>query len=66
MLLLNLTCSSRVSGNGIPPAPKFELQDRGKTARLTVRFAALPPAGPPLTLTLIDESRAAEFKVSVD
>jgi suppressor for copper-sensitivity B len=51
------------AGDGIPPAPKVELQDAGKTARLTVRLAALPPAGRPLTLTLIDENRAAEFKV---
>jgi suppressor for copper-sensitivity B len=51
------------AGNGIPPAPKVELQDAGKTARLTVRLAALPPPGRPLTLTLIDENRAAEFKV---
>jgi suppressor for copper-sensitivity B len=40
-----------------------ELQDAGKTARLTVRLAALPPVGRPLTLTLIDENRATEFKV---
>jgi suppressor for copper-sensitivity B len=51
------------AGNGIPPAPKVELQDAGKAARLTVRLAALPPVGRPLTLTLIDENRAAEFKV---
>ena len=51
------------AGDGIPPAPKVELQDAGKTARLTVRLAASPPAGRPLTLTLIDENRAAEFKV---
>ena len=50
------------AGNGIPPAPKVELQDVGKTARLTVRLAALPPPDRPLTLTLIDENRAAEFK----
>ncbi|WKA29537.1 protein-disulfide reductase DsbD domain-containing protein [Bradyrhizobium roseum] len=54
------------AGNGIPPAPKVELQDGGKTARLTVRLAGLPPAGRPLTLTLIDENRAAEFKAPVD
>lgn len=53
------------AGNGIPPAPMVELQDAGKTARLTVRLAALPPAGRPLILTLIDENRAAEFKVPV-
>src|SRR5260370_329108 len=51
------------AGNGIPPAPKVELHDAGKTARLTVRLAALPPPDRPLTLTLIDENRAAEFKV---
>jgi suppressor for copper-sensitivity B len=51
------------AGDGIPPAPKVELQDAGKTARLTVRLAALPPVGRPLTLTLIDENRATEFKV---
>jgi suppressor for copper-sensitivity B len=51
------------AGNGIPPAPKVELQDAGKTARLIVRLAAFPPAGRPLTLTLIDENRTAEFKV---
>jgi suppressor for copper-sensitivity B len=51
------------AGDGIPPAPKVELQDGRKTARLTVRLAALPPAGRPLTLTLIDENRTAEFKV---
>ena len=53
------------AGDGIPPAPKVELQDAGKTARLTVRLAALPPFGRPLTLTLIDENRATEFKVPV-
>jgi len=51
------------AGNGIPPAPKVELQDAGKTARLTVRLAALPPPDRPLTLTLVDEHRAAELKV---
>src|SRR5260221_6981730 len=51
------------AGNGIPPAPKVELQDAGKTARLIVRLAALPPPDRPLTLTLIDENRAAEFKL---
>ena len=50
-------------GDGIPPAPEVELQDAGRAARLTVRLAALPPAGRPLTVTLIDENRAAEFKV---
>lgn len=52
------------AGNGIPPAPKVELEDAGKSVRLTVRLAALPPVGPPLTVTLVDGARAAEFKVS--
>jgi suppressor for copper-sensitivity B len=50
------------AGNGIPPAPKVELQDAGKIARLTVRLVALPSPDRPLTLTLVDENRAAEFK----
>ena len=50
------------AGNGIPPAPKVELQDAGKTARLTVQLATLPPPDRPLTLTLVDENRTAEFK----
>jgi len=54
------------AGSGIPPAPKVELQDGGKIAHLTVRLAALPPAGRPLTLTLIDGNRAAEFKVPAE
>jgi suppressor for copper-sensitivity B len=51
------------AGDGIPAAPEVELRDAGKAARLTVRLAALPPAGRPLTLTLIDQNRTAEFKV---
>ncbi len=51
------------AGDGIPPAPKVELQDAGRSARLTVRLASLPPSGRPLTLTLIDQNRAAEFRV---
>jgi suppressor for copper-sensitivity B len=50
------------AGNGIPPAPKVDLHGAGKTARLTVRLAALPRPDRPLTLTLVDENRAAEFK----
>lgn len=50
------------AGNGIPPAPKVDLHGDGKTARLTVRLGALPPSDRPLTLTLVDENRAAEFK----
>lgn len=47
------------TGNGIPAAPQVDLGVGGKTARLTVRLPALP--GRPLTLTLTDEGRAAEF-----
>ena len=50
------------AGNGIPPAPRVDLHGAGTTARLTVRLAALPPPDHPLTLTLVDENRAAEFK----
>jgi len=62
-LLSGPTCLSKAPGNGIPPAPKVELQDAGKTARLTVRLAALPPPDRPLTLTLIDENRRRRIKV---
>jgi suppressor for copper-sensitivity B len=52
------------TGNGIPEAPAVDLQDGGKTARLTVRLPALPPADRPLTLTLTDQGRSAEFPVN--
>jgi suppressor for copper-sensitivity B len=48
-------------GNGLPAAPEVALGAGGKTARLTVRLATLPPADRSLTLTLTDEGRAAEF-----
>jgi suppressor for copper-sensitivity B len=51
------------TGDGIPAAPDVDLQDGGRTVRLTVRLPALAPAGRPLTLTLIDGDRAAEFQV---
>jgi suppressor for copper-sensitivity B len=51
------------AGSGIPPAPKVELRDRGKLARLTVRLPAFPAADRPLTLTLVDRNRAVEFTV---
>jgi suppressor for copper-sensitivity B len=50
-------------GDGIPPAPQVLLQDGGKTVHLTVRLAALPRTNPPLTLTLTDGGRAAEFQL---
>jgi suppressor for copper-sensitivity B len=53
------------TGEGIPAAPAVDLGDGGKTARLTVRLPALPPADRPLTLTLTDEGRSAEFPVNV-
>jgi suppressor for copper-sensitivity B len=52
------------TGNGLPAAPEVALGDGGKTARLAVRLPALPPAGRPLTLTLTDDGRAAEFSVN--
>ena len=54
------------AGNGIPAAPQVDLGDGGKTARLTVRLPALPPVGRPLTVTLTDEGRAAEFPVNAN
>ncbi len=52
------------TGEGIPAAPAVDLGDGGKTARLTVRLPALPPADRSLTLTLTDEGRSAEFPVN--
>ena len=51
-------------GSGIPAAPKVELQANGRAARLTVRIAQVPPSDRPLTLTLTDQNRAAEFQVN--
>ena len=51
-------------GSGIPAAPKVELQANGKAARLTVRISQVPPSDRPLTLTLTDQDRAAEFQVN--
>jgi suppressor for copper-sensitivity B len=51
------------AGNGLPAPPQVDLGDGGKTARLTVRLPALPPAGRSLTVTLTDENRSAEFPV---
>jgi suppressor for copper-sensitivity B len=52
------------TGEGIPAAPAVDLGDGGKTARLTVRLPILPPADRPLTLTLTDQGRSAEFPVN--
>ncbi|WMT75984.1 protein-disulfide reductase DsbD domain-containing protein [Bradyrhizobium sp. Ash2021] len=49
-------------GSGIPAAPEVDLGDGGKAARLTVRLPAQPKAERPLTLTLTDGERAAEFE----
>jgi suppressor for copper-sensitivity B len=51
------------TGEGIPAAPEVALGDGGRTAHLAVRLPALPPAGRPLTLTLTDQDRSAEFVV---
>lgn len=50
-------------GNGIPAAPRVELANDGLTAHLTVRLSSSPLPDRPLTLTLTDGSRAAEFAV---
>jgi suppressor for copper-sensitivity B len=51
-------------GNGIPAAPKIELQANANAARLTVRMSQVPPSDRPLTLTMTDQDRAAEFQVN--
>jgi suppressor for copper-sensitivity B len=50
-------------GDGIPAAPKVELANDGRTAHLTVRLSSSPLPDQPLTLTLTDGNRAAEFTV---
>jgi suppressor for copper-sensitivity B len=52
------------TGDGIPAAPAVDLQDGGRIVRLTVRLPASAPTGRPLTLTLTDGDRAAEFQVN--
>lgn len=50
------------AGSGLPPAPTVRLGDDGTTATLT---GPLPGAvaGAPLTITLVDGDRSAEFQV---
>ena len=52
------------AGNGIPAAPTVDLQANGRTARLTVRISRVQLSDRPLTLTLTDQDRAAEFQVN--
>ncbi|MET0722178.1 MAG: protein-disulfide reductase DsbD domain-containing protein [Tardiphaga sp.] len=49
-------------GSGIPAAPEVEFHEGGKAAHLTVRLPAQPRSERPLTLTLTDGDRAAEFE----
>jgi len=51
------------TGDGIPAAPTVELEAGGQNAHLTVRLPPLPPGDRPLTVTLTDQDRAAEFVV---
>jgi suppressor for copper-sensitivity B len=54
------------AGAGIPAAPKVDLGDDGRSARL---IAALPPSLPtdrPLTLTLVDHDQSAQFSTTAN
>jgi len=51
------------AGNGLPAAPEVELGDGGMAVRLTVHLPTQPRTERPLTLTLTDGDRAAEFKL---
>lgn len=48
------------AGDGLPPAPTVQLSDDGHRATLTETLAPGRPEGP-LTLTLVDGDRSAEF-----
>jgi suppressor for copper-sensitivity B len=50
-------------GDGIPAAPEVAFRNGGHSALLIVRLPALPPANRPLTLTLMDQDRSAEFQI---
>jgi suppressor for copper-sensitivity B len=50
-------------GSGIPAAPEVDLGDGGKAVRLTVRLPTQLRTERPLTLTLTDGDRAAEFEL---
>jgi len=52
------------AGEGIPAPPEIELGDGGRSARLTVALPPSLPAGHPMTLTLVDSDRAAEFSTA--
>jgi suppressor for copper-sensitivity B len=52
------------AGAGIPAAPEVELQDGGRSARLTVALPASLTTDDPLTLTLVDTDQAAEFSTA--
>lgn len=51
------------AGDGIPAAPEVALEDGGRSAHLTVALPLSPSSMRPLTLTLIDWDRAAEFSM---
>src|SRR5216683_5662058 len=54
------------TGEGIPPAPEVVLGDDGRSARLTVALPASLPTDHPLTLTFVDQDRAAEFSTTAN
>ncbi len=54
------------TGEGIPAAPEVDLGDDGRSARLTVALPASLPTNHPLTLTFVDQDRAAEFSTTAN
>ncbi len=49
------------AGEGLPPAPDVALSEGGMVARLSVALPEAGKTGTPLTATLVDGDRAAEF-----
>jgi suppressor for copper-sensitivity B len=50
-------------GDGIPAAPNVTFDDARRTAHLIVKLPSQASSGKPLTVTLTDGNRAAEFLV---
>jgi suppressor for copper-sensitivity B len=54
------------AGNVIPAAPAVDLQDNRRSAHLTVALPGSLPTDHPLTLTFVDQDRAAEFSTTAN
>ncbi len=51
------------AGDGLPPAPSVQFGDDGRSVTLTEPLPAGRTAAAPLTLTLVDGDRSAEFTI---